>query len=99
MLKQGTGVFVLMSVMAIGFAIGIGVSSNHRSASAASTSVQNLQSAIKKNAKDIANLRRQVESLNRTTYTLGKKVRTNRKATSKIATTSGILIDFTDDPN
>jgi hypothetical protein len=97
MIKQGSGVFVLVTGIAIGLAIGIGMSSNHQSASAATTgSAQKMEKAIAKNATAIADLQRKLAALDRTTATLGKKVRGNRRAASTIASKSGIRLDFRD---
>ena len=100
MIRRGTGIFVLVTGIAIGFTVGVGVSSPHQSASAKRTSktIQTLEGAIKRNATDIANLKRQFRLLSGKTAKLGGRVRGNRRATSTIATKSGIRIEFRDDP-
>lgn len=101
MIRRGTGIFVLVTGIAVGFTVGVGVSSTHQSASArgTGTATQTLEGAIKRNATDIANLKRQVRLLSGKTAKLGGQVRGNRRATSTIATKSGIRIEFRDDPN
>jgi hypothetical protein len=54
---------------------------------------------INANARDIAELRRQLRALRTELDSLGRKVTANRQATSTIATQSGIRIEFADDDN
>ena len=82
----------------IGLAMGLGISSPGQSANAASTglTLQTLEKAVRKNTGEITRLKRQMSALGKTTRSLGRKVQSNRKATSKIATASGVIVNFTD---
>ena len=95
---QRASIIGMAAGIVIGLTMGLGISSPRQSASAASTgpTLQALEKAVRSNAKEIVRLKRQVRALSKTTGALGRKVQSNRKATSKIATASGVIINFTD---
>ena len=91
--------FVLITGIAIGFASGISVSSDHQSASAAvkmTPAIQALDNKISKNSSEIKKLQRQIQSFNAKFGSIGRKVQANRQATRTIATRSGIRIELSD---
>ena len=98
MKRHASKILILVAGMATGFAFGLGASSTHHAAFAnpTNTVLDQLKADIRKNTVEITKLQRRIQSLSRKTTKLGGQVRGNRRATSVIATRSGIRIEFQD---